>query len=67
MRNSVNSMMLAACVGEAITAVETTKERMWEAEVHRIAGEIALKLPVPDAAKAEAFCAPTASPCSWRR
>jgi predicted ATPase len=43
------------CVGEAITAVETTKERSCEAEVHRIAGEIALKLPVPDAAKAEAY------------
>jgi predicted ATPase len=43
------------CVGEAITAVETTKERMWQAEVHRIAGEIALKSPAPDAANAEAY------------
>ena len=43
------------CVGEAITAVETTKERMWEAEVQRMAGEIALKSPEPDAAKAEAY------------
>ena len=30
------------CIGEAMTAVETTKERWCEAEVHRIAGEIAL-------------------------
>ena len=43
------------CVGEAMTAVETTKERLWEAEVHLIAGEIALKSPQPDAAKAEAY------------
>ena len=43
------------CIGEAITAMETTKERWCEAEVHRIAGEIALKSPEPDAAKAEAY------------
>jgi predicted ATPase len=42
------------CIGEAITAVETTKERWWEAEVNRMAGEIALRSPEPDAAKAEA-------------
>ena len=42
-------------IDEAMTAVETTKERLWEAEVHRMAGEIALKLSVPDAAKAEAY------------
>jgi predicted ATPase len=41
-------------VGEAITAVETTKETWYEAEVHRIAGEIALMSPERDAAKAEA-------------
>jgi predicted ATPase len=34
--------------------VETTKERWWEAEINRVAGEIALKSPQPDAAKAEA-------------
>jgi class 3 adenylate cyclase/tetratricopeptide (TPR) repeat protein len=28
-------------IGEAIATVETTKERIWEAEVHRLAGEIA--------------------------
>jgi predicted ATPase len=35
--------------------VEATEERWWEAEVHRIAGEIALKSQQPDAAKAEAY------------
>ena len=38
-----------------MTAVETTKETWCEAEVNRIAGEIALKSPEPDAAKAEAY------------
>ena len=55
MRNSANSMMRWRCIGEAMTAVETTKERWCEAEVNRIAGEIALKSPEPDAAKAEAY------------
>jgi len=35
--------------------METTKERWFEAEVNRVAGEIALKSPEPDAAKAEAY------------
>ena len=43
------------CIGEAITAVETTKERWSEAEINRLAGEIALMSPEPDAAKAEAY------------
>ena len=43
------------CIEEAMTAVETTKERWCEAEVHRTAGEIALQSPEPDAAKAEAY------------
>ena len=43
------------CIGEAMTAMETTKERWCEAEIHRIAGEIALMSPEPDAAKAEAY------------
>ena len=42
-------------IGEAMTMVETTKERWCEAEVNRIAGEIALKSPEPDATKAEAY------------
>ena len=43
------------CIGEAMTAVETTKERWYEAEINRIAGEIALKSPQPGSAKAEAY------------
>ena len=43
------------CIGEAITTLETTKETWFEAEVNRIAGEIALKSPEPDAAKAETY------------
>src|SRR4029453_14626767 len=33
------------CIGEAMTAMEATKERWYEAEVYRMAGEIALKSP----------------------
>ena len=33
------------CIDEAITIIETTKERWFEAEVNRIAGEIALRSP----------------------
>jgi predicted ATPase len=43
------------CIGEAMTAIETTKEHLWDAEVNRIAGEIALKSPERDGAKAEAY------------
>jgi len=42
------------CIGEAIDTIATTKERWFEAEVNRAAGEIALKLPEEDAVKAEA-------------
>ena len=41
-------------IGEAMTEVQTTKERWYEADIHRIAGEVALMSPKPDAAKAEA-------------
>jgi predicted ATPase len=41
-------------IGEAITSVETAKEKWNEAEVYRIAGEIALMSPERDEAKAEA-------------
>ncbi len=41
-------------IGEMMTAVQTTKETWCEADIHRIAGEIALKSPEHDAAKAEA-------------
>jgi predicted ATPase len=42
-------------IGEAISTIEKTKERWAEAEVNRIGGEITLKSPEHDAAKAEAF------------
>jgi class 3 adenylate cyclase/predicted ATPase len=42
------------CINEAVTAMETTKEKWFEAEVYRTAGEITLLAPEPDAAKAEA-------------
>jgi class 3 adenylate cyclase/predicted ATPase len=43
------------CISEAIVAVQTTNESWYEADIHRIAGEIALKSPKPDAVKAEAY------------
>jgi predicted ATPase len=42
-------------IGEAMTAIETTKEKWCEAEVHRIAGEVGRMSGEPDAAKAEAY------------
>jgi predicted ATPase len=42
-------------IGEAMARVESTKEKWAEAEIHRVAGEIALRSPVPDAAQAEAY------------
>ena len=43
------------CSEEAITHIETTKERWWQAEVNRSAGEIALLSPDRAAAKAETY------------
>jgi predicted ATPase len=43
------------CTGEAITAIEMSKERWYEAEVHRVAGEITLQSGEPDAAKAQGY------------
>jgi predicted ATPase len=43
------------CIGEAIMAVDATKERWCAAEVHRAAGEVALMSPGPDRTKAEAY------------
>jgi predicted ATPase len=40
-------------IGEALARVESAKEKWAEAEIHRVAGEIALRSPVPDAARAE--------------
>jgi predicted ATPase len=42
------------CVDEAIAAVKASRERWNEASIHRIAGEITLMSPKPDATKAEA-------------
>jgi class 3 adenylate cyclase/predicted ATPase len=42
-------------IGEATTALNSSKETWFQAEVHRVAGEIALKLPKADKAKAEAY------------
>jgi len=42
------------CIGEAMTAMQATKERWCEAEAHRVAGEIALQSPRRDVAKAQA-------------
>jgi predicted ATPase len=42
------------CIGEAMTAMATTKETWWDAEVERVAGEISLMSREPDAVKAEA-------------
>jgi class 3 adenylate cyclase/predicted ATPase/energy-coupling factor transporter ATP-binding protein EcfA2 len=43
------------CIHEAMAAVETTKERWCEADVHRIAGDIELLAREPCTAKAEAY------------
>jgi class 3 adenylate cyclase/predicted ATPase len=43
------------CIGRAMTAMQATKERWCEAEVHRIAGEIALSSPQRDVARAQAY------------
>jgi predicted ATPase len=43
------------CIGEAETEIRATKATLFEAEINRIAGEIALKSPERDTAKAEAY------------
>ncbi len=43
------------CIGEAMTAMQATNERWCEAEANRVAGEIALKSPERDVAKAQAY------------
>jgi class 3 adenylate cyclase/predicted ATPase len=40
-------------IAEAVTAMEKANERWFEAEVHRLAGEIALKSPQPDTEKGQ--------------
>jgi predicted ATPase len=43
------------CIDDAIDKVERSKEKWCEAEVNRVAGEIALKSPQREAAKAESY------------
>jgi predicted ATPase len=43
------------CIGEALTTIEATKERWWEADINCTAGEIALLEPERDVAKAQAY------------
>jgi predicted ATPase len=43
------------CIGEAMTTMEASGDRWFEAEVNRIAGEVALKASEPDGASAEAY------------
>ena len=54
MRTSENSTTLGATLAKPAT-IETTKERWYEAETNRTAGDIALMAPQPDVAKAEAY------------
>ncbi len=42
------------CINEAMVSVETTKERRWEAEINRTAGEVARASSQPDEAGAAA-------------
>lgn len=42
------------CIDAAMRAVQATRERWCEAEIHRVAGEIALRSPQRDEAKAQA-------------
>ncbi len=43
------------CIDEAMTVIQQTKERWYEADIHRIAGDIALRSPKSQAQKAETF------------
>ena len=43
------------CIDDAIEKLEKSKEKWCEVEVHRVAGEIALKSPEPDAVKTQAY------------
>ena len=42
-------------IGEATAALKTTKEKFWEAEIRRLAGEVVLKSPEHDRAKAQVY------------
>ena len=53
-RRWVSSTRLRTKIDEAMTTMKTTKENWYEAEINRVAGEIALQGMEPDATKAEA-------------
>ena len=42
-------------VADAMNSIETNKEKWFEAEVNRVAGEIAVKSPAPHTAKAQGY------------
>jgi predicted ATPase len=50
-----------SCADEAMTAMQINKDRLWEAEVLRMAGEVAFSSPEPDAPKAQAYFGRTLS------
>ena len=52
---TIQRHLAVRCIDEALATIETTKERWFEAEVHRVAGELALKSAEPDRSKAEAY------------
>jgi len=43
------------CIEDALTAADRSKERWWQAETNRIAGEIVLRSPEADEEKAQAY------------
>jgi predicted ATPase len=43
------------CITEAMAAMEQTKDKFFEAEINRVAGEIVLKSPSSDITKAEEY------------
>jgi predicted ATPase len=43
------------CIDEAMNTMETNKEKWFEVEVNRIAGEVELRFPKRDTAKAEGY------------
>jgi class 3 adenylate cyclase/predicted ATPase len=49
-----NSSNAQTCIGDAFTAIQATRETWFEAEAHRMAGEIEAKSGKPESAKIEA-------------
>ena len=52
---SVNSTRPGIGSAKRWRGSKSTKEKWAEAEIHRVAGEIALRSPVPDAARAQSY------------